>query len=268
MLESIFNKPTPQRHNIMSILAKKYPIKKRRINEKEREKENTMSIPKYIYQTWHTKELPPHMKKCVDELKTANPEFTHCLYDDNDCRKFIAENFSKQVLYAYDTLVPGAFKADLWRYCVLYKNGGVYLDIKYNCMNNFKLVELTKSEHWVLDLLPHNIYNACMVTYPKNPILMNCIGQIVLNCVSNYYGTSCLDPTGPSLLGQKILDYRKPENIDMHHITNNTGKYVYYRGHPILKMYPEYQGEHEIFKKRKHYSLLWSRKMIYRKFRK
>ena len=96
MLESIFNKSTPQRHNIMNILTKKYPIKKKR--GKENEKENTMSIPKYIYQTWHTKELPHHMKKCVDELKRANPEFTHCLYDDNDCRKFIAENFSKQVL--------------------------------------------------------------------------------------------------------------------------------------------------------------------------
>ena len=79
MLESIFNKPTPQRHNIMNILTKKYPIKKKRGKENESEKENTISIPKYIYQTWHTKELPPHMKKCVDELKRANQWIAHVL---------------------------------------------------------------------------------------------------------------------------------------------------------------------------------------------
>jgi len=262
MMQSIFSKPAPQRPNIMNILTTKYPLRA----NKAKKKDNIL-VPKCIYQTWHTKDLPPHMKKCVDDLKLSNPDFTHHLYDDVECRKFIADNFSKKVLYAYDTLVPGAFKADLWRYCVLYKNGGIYLDIKYNCMNNFKLIDLTTSEHWVLDTRPHNIYNAFMVTYPNNPILMKCIGQIVINCLSNYYGYSCLDPTGPSLVGQKILDYKKPENIDMHHIANNDGKYIYYKNQPILKMYPEYQGEHETFKKRKHYSLLWSQKRIYRQFK-
>jgi len=30
---------------------------------------------------------------------------------------------------AYDALIPGAFKADLFRYCVLFIYGGVYADI-------------------------------------------------------------------------------------------------------------------------------------------
>ena len=34
------------------------------------------------------------------------------------------------VLNAYDSLIPGAYKADLFRYLVLYREGGVYLDCK------------------------------------------------------------------------------------------------------------------------------------------
>ncbi len=46
-------------------------------------------VPLDIYQTWHTKDLPPKMKECVDKLKQDNPEFTHHLYDDAMCRQFI-----------------------------------------------------------------------------------------------------------------------------------------------------------------------------------
>ena len=63
-------------------------------------------IPLTIYQTWYTKDLPPKMHENVELLKKQNPEFEHFLYDDNDCRKFIKENFDKDVLNAYDSLIP------------------------------------------------------------------------------------------------------------------------------------------------------------------
>ena len=53
---------------------------------------------------------------------------------------FIKNNYPVDVLEAFNKLIPGAYKADLWRYCVLYKLGGIYLDIKYSCVNNFKLI--------------------------------------------------------------------------------------------------------------------------------
>ena len=87
-------------------------------------------IPLNIYQTWHTKDLPPLMRNAVNKIIRMNPRFNYKLFDDNDCRNFIKDNFNEDVLNAFDTLIPGAYKADLWRYCILYKNGGVYLDIK------------------------------------------------------------------------------------------------------------------------------------------
>ena len=77
--------------------------------------------------------LPPKMYECVYRNLTMNRvgvDCIHYLFNDADCRAFIMNQYPPDVLMAYDRLIPTAFKADLWRYCVLYKYGGVYLDIK------------------------------------------------------------------------------------------------------------------------------------------
>jgi mannosyltransferase OCH1-like enzyme len=119
--------------------------------------------------------------------------------------EFIKENFSEDVLNAYNSLIPGAYKADLWRYCILYKQGGIYIDVRYFPYNGFKFINLTEKEHFVLDLPSCNtgisgIYNALMVCLPGNEILLKAINQIVENVSTKYYGNCWLEPTGPLLL--------------------------------------------------------------------
>ena len=120
----------------------------------------TPIIPLDIYQTWTTKDLPPKMRERVEILKRQNPRFTHHLYDDNDCREFIRTHFRPDVLAAYDSLIPGAYKADLWRLCVLFIHGGIYMDIKLICANGFKLIELTENDHFVKDRPVNSIFNS------------------------------------------------------------------------------------------------------------
>jgi mannosyltransferase OCH1-like enzyme len=114
-----------------------------------------------------------------------NPDFDFVLMDDEQCRDFIRDNFDKKTLEAYDSLVPGAYKADLWRYCILYKYGGIYLDIKLRSADDFKLNELTKKEHFVKDRQEYfkpdsiGLYNACMVTKKGNECMKQCIKK---NC--------------------------------------------------------------------------------------
>ena len=87
-------------------------------------------IPRTVFQTFHTKQLPIEISRIRDNLIKNNPGFSYRLSDDNDCRQFIKDNFDDEVLWAFDILRPGAYKADLWRYCVMFKIGGIYLDIK------------------------------------------------------------------------------------------------------------------------------------------
>ena len=160
-------------------------------------------IPLNLFQTWNTLELPQYMKKNVELLKKQNPEFTHYLYDDTMCREFISQNFDADVLYSFDKLKPGAYKADLWRYCILYKKGGIYLDIKYRCISHFKLIELTNKEYCVKDRIYNGvvgIYNALLCLKKNNDMLFKCIQEIVHNVKYNLYGFSELYVTGPHLM--------------------------------------------------------------------
>ena len=147
-----------------------------------------------------SKSLPKNTGTVI--VKHANPEFKHYLYDDKMCAEFIKNNFHDDVYKAFNKLKPGAYKADLWRYCVLYIHGGVYMDIKFQTVEGFKLISIIEKEHFVKDLKEsgNGIYNAFMISYPKNPTLLEAIGNIVINTQNNYYGEGPLSPTGPILL--------------------------------------------------------------------
>jgi mannosyltransferase OCH1-like enzyme len=218
-------------------------------------------IPLKVFQTWCTKKLPPFMQKCVQDLRNKNPEFQYFLFDENERINFIKDNFDNNVVIAYDTLIPPAYKADLWRLCVLYIHGGIYLDIKLTTINNFKLIELTENEHFVKDRLsPLTIYNAFMVCKPYNLLLLLAINNIVSNVETKYYGTNPLEPTGPIMLGN-LVDYNKINiNLDMHHFIG--GGYIVYEDTFVLSTeYDEYKEENP---RKTHYGTLWTNKKIYK----
>jgi len=225
-------------------------------------------IPKHIYQTWNTKTLPFNMENTINNLKRNNPEFEHHLFDNDDCREFIKNNFNKIVLWAYDSLVPGAYKADLWRYCILYARGGIYLDIKYEPVGNFRLDYMIYSEHYTKDIRENDIYNAFLVCYKKNPVMLACIEQIIINVQNNFYGKNALFPTGPGLLGVKIplIEQVKQKKIivDLDHQQHGEDKYIFHKNKPILKMYAGYYQDLYSNKDIPRYDTLWNARSIYR----
>lgn len=230
-------------------------------------------IPLHVYTCWHTKVLPPLMKLNYEKLINDNPKMTFHLYDENDCREFIRTHFKPDVLVAYDSLIPNAYKSDLWRYCVLFINGGIYIDIKFGCVNNFRLIALTEKEHFVRDRdPPGGTLNGLLVCKPGNLILFNCIRQIVRNVHNKFYGDSALSPTGPNLLGlffSKQEKYLMPmyfENAIANGIDNYYIALKRKSGNDIiiLKIYPEYRDEQKLYKQNPYYANLWNEKRIYK----
>jgi len=234
--------------------------------EKKKKLKVDSVVPLNIFQTWHTKDMPYNMKLNVARIRFFNPEFKYYFFDDNDCREFIKKHFPISILWAFDKLRPGAFKADLWRYCVLYIHGGIYMDIKLRGINKFKLLHLTTREHFVLDYpnrVNSGIYNALMSVKPRNKILGKCILQILFNVKNRYYGPDCLCPTGPNLLS-KFLTLEDKMRIRLFLHSNDPNRPIIRYGLlPIIEMYPEYRGEQGSNEKLKHYSILWSERAIY-----
>jgi mannosyltransferase OCH1-like enzyme len=225
----------------------------------------SITIPKIIFQTWNTLTIPPKMQEAVNKLKADHPEFAYYLYDDAMCRDFINTHFDKRVVDAFDTLKPGAYKADLWRYCILYIKGGIYLDIKYECVSGFSLNQLLDREYFVLDRPGWwkkgeiGIYNGVMVCVANNPILRLAIDKIVENVENREYGMNILYPTGPGLLGEMhgndttnfVLSYTHPEEII--HSTKGC----------ILKGYTGYRKEQKQFHPLETYHELWPKRKIF-----
>jgi len=235
-------------------------------------------IPLNLYLTWSIKTLPKKMQENVDRMRIVNPEFNIQIFDCDERREFIKNNFTEDILTAYDILKPGAYKADLWRLCILYINGGIYIDIKFNCINNFKFITLTEREYLVLDRPNHwkegqiGIYNALLVAKPKNILFFRCINKISENVKNKVYGINSLYPTGPGLLGEEYIKMLKENESTMEAELNkldicmvnefNVCKIIF-NNVVILEHYKEYRDEQNQFAKIQQYGILYQLKEIY-----
>ena len=107
-------------------------------------------IPRIIHQTWKTKvysEIPDNFKRGINSWKQMNPGFEHRLYDDQDCLDFIT-SWYPEYTQLYTNLQLPVQKADVFRYLVIHKFGGVYADIDTKCV---------KPIHTIVDTHTHSL---------------------------------------------------------------------------------------------------------------
>jgi hypothetical protein len=171
-------------------------------------------IPRNIFQTWSTKIISDKFQSLTKTWRENNPNYEYILFDDDDCEQFIKNNFDEEVYDSYNKIIPGAFKADLWRYCMLYIYGGIYVDIDTICLGKIddfldeKIEFITPID---LNNCPYygtyNLFNAFIASVPKHPILLNCINKIVHNVQNNIVPFSNLDFSGPGILGKSVNIY-------------------------------------------------------------
>jgi inositol phosphorylceramide mannosyltransferase catalytic subunit len=95
------------------------------------------SIPKILHQTalapaYRNKALPQILSENVTAIRAMNPGWDYNLYDDADVVRIIQREYGSKILSYYERINEkyGAARADLFRYLLMYKYGGVYLDIK------------------------------------------------------------------------------------------------------------------------------------------
>ena len=218
------------------------------------------NVPLKIFLTWETKNLPINMVNNIMLLQKMNPEFDIYLYDDQDRINFIKDNFDPDVLEAYNSLIPGSFRGDLWRYCIMYKYGGVYVDIKYHTY--IPLIELIKESEFTFTTSKsgmcidkydkYHIQSTFFITSPNNKIFTDSINEVISNCKNKNYGKNSIDITGPCILTRNInkiygknfdsyvkLDWTNKSNID----------YIYIRDTSILiaSSYIEYRKDQKSY---------------------
>ena len=172
-------------------------------------------IPKIIHQTFETEFTPPGMAKAQESWKINNLTYQYKFYNAAERVQFLKKNFKSSVLNAYDSIIPGAFKADLFRYCILYVEGGVYADADTICLKPLdQYIKAGDSLLVVRDdpMAKKLLANAFIAASPKHPLLWEAINKATSNIASReerFY----LDYTGPGLLG-KCLNIISQRDIE------------------------------------------------------
>jgi hypothetical protein len=140
--------------------------------DSDKSDKNDSKIPKIIIQTYYKKEKIPN--KVYKNIKKYAPDYEHLIYDDEECEEFLKKYFNPNILTTFKKL-KGAHKADLFRYCYLYKHGGVYLDIKTELIRPIDEVFNKNYTYSVLSIIKNTVYQGIIATPPKNPIFLKLI---------------------------------------------------------------------------------------------
>lgn len=163
------------------------------------------AIPKTIFQTYKSRSLQKGMYQAARSWINKNPDYNYYFYDDNAQRSFIEKYFDASVLQAYDKLEVGAFKADLWRYCILFVNGGVYADIDTVCL--MPLEKLIHSDDTFITpfagIVPGGVFNAFICASRAHPFLEASI-KLATQMVLKGGQDHPLAITGPLCMGRAI----------------------------------------------------------------
>lgn len=127
--------------------------------------------------------------------------WTYRFYNDQDAADFMDRHFPPQVREAFDAIVPGALRADLFRYCVLLIHGGVYADVDVLLESN--LDELLWGNVGFMvpldepgDQRGHQycFWNGLLATTPGHPFVAKAI-EMVVNHVRNRFTVVDVDDT-------------------------------------------------------------------------
>lgn len=166
-----------------------------------------LDTPRRIMQTYRLPYLRTKMFRAHQSFARQNPGFATCFYGNRDMRRFVAQYFEPRVLAALDRLRPGAYKADLFRLCELYVNGGVYADVEMVCLaplesllHGVDLVVVRDSPFRDLSYL----YNAFICAKPNLPFLRFAIDELVERVEKGEYSRDPLSVTGPGIFGRGL----------------------------------------------------------------
>ena len=234
------------------------------------------NIPKIIWQTM--KEEPVKDTLVYEAIQTFKnqKEWEHRFMTDDKAKVFLKENFDEEVLHAFEVLIPGAYKADLLRACLLYIHGGVYADCKlflHYDLDSFLDRDLVLAREFD-NINNKGIWNGFMASIPKNEYFSKVIDNIVKNVKNLDYTSDPIEITGPLLYGKIFMkhydiDEIKLEIVDSYMILNtlrlkNDSKKII-NEYKNQEMFISWDANRSYVKEwfTKDYGILWNSRKVY-----
>ena len=184
-------------------------------------------IPNTVFQTWETNYVGKRHHRSITEFRRQNTEFSFLLFDSTSRDQYMEKNWKgRKILQVYRASVFGAMKADIFRYCILYDQGGYYFDISKGLKAPILTLIRPDSEFFVtqestpldddsVDLTKYGLEQRKFLQWglglvPKHPILQGVIQEIEGRSHA-YFGKIFDDPksailnfTGPGAFTRSV----------------------------------------------------------------
>lgn len=185
------------------------------------------NIPKIIWQTYKDDldKTSIYIQKCVNTWKIYNKDYEHRYFNDQQAGELILKDFGQEWYDLFTNVPLGVIRADIFRYLVIYKYGGIYSDIDTICKvpidNWINGPEKRKDSYkaiFAAELVGRDVLIAdriCQWTFassPENPIFKNIVDNVFV-ALKNTNWSKVDDMiktihyvTGPNIFSYSILN--------------------------------------------------------------
>jgi mannosyltransferase OCH1-like enzyme len=194
-------------------------------------------IPKIIHQIWFgPNKPPPEYQNFQESWGIKHPEWQWILWNEQKIKNNFSTNLYNQTLFERAKYNKNYAKmADIARYEILYKFGGLYADCDCESIKPFDILNESYDFYSGIEHLANGLVigNALIGSQPKHPIIKKCLNNIKeyenkkidltywqgkLDCPKGFekeYATTLIT-TGPILLTKSIWEIAdKTKNIDI-----------------------------------------------------
>lgn len=147
-------------------------------------------IPRIIHQSWKTRELPPKWDALRQTWLARHPHWEYRFWTDDDNQRLIRTEYP-ELISLYDSYPLSINRAELARYMVIRRYGGVYLDLDFECLR--PLDDLVAGHELVFGLEPKThsdrapvrergltrlVCNAFIASVPDHPFWTHVVGRL------------------------------------------------------------------------------------------
>lgn len=163
--------------------------------------------PRVVHRIWNCDTIPEHYFPALLSWLEHSMDMFHLLWTSALREKLIAHKLGDRSLKLYRRLVPGAYRADFFRYFIMFHIGGVYSDV--DTFLGIKLTEIKDFDNvttMAIDLRDSSILNGAVLVAPSENSLFVCaMGEVLDHSFRRLYPSAgMLDVSGPGVLGECV----------------------------------------------------------------
>ena len=129
-------------------------------------------IPKIIHQTWKNETIKEEWIPFQEKVKALHPDWEYRLWTDDMNDEFVQSNFP-EFYPIFQNYPENIMRADVIRYLIMDKMGGLYLDLDYEMLQPFDLIDKAVVLPWNRQLRLNNPYdgvgNCFFASEPHHP---------------------------------------------------------------------------------------------------